>query len=101
MAASVYPCEQGFHAPAPRDHQARSEFGERLQNEAPLVEARVRNGQSRLVDLLVAVEEKVEIQGPGRVLPGTRTRPKRCSTASSRSRRRARRERRLERPVRR
>src|SRR6185312_7518275 len=63
-AGSVYPSEQGFHAPAPRDDEARSELGERLEDEAPLVQAGVRNGEPGLLDLLVAVEQEIEIERP-------------------------------------
>jgi subtilisin family serine protease len=37
------------------------ELGERLEGEAPLVQARVRNAEARLANRLVAVEEQVEV----------------------------------------
>ena len=37
------------------------ELGERLEREAPLVQARVRHAQAGLVDRLVAVEQQVEV----------------------------------------
>ena len=40
------------------------ELDERLEREAPLVQARVRDGEVRLVDRLVAVEQQVEIDRP-------------------------------------
>jgi hypothetical protein len=66
----VYPAEQGFHLSATGDDEAGSELGKGLEDEHPLVQARVRNGQAGLVQLLVAVEEKVEIERPWPVLAG-------------------------------
>ena len=43
------------------DLEGRIQLRERLQHEAPLVQARVRDGQARLVDRLVAVEQQVEV----------------------------------------
>src|SRR5439155_10079514 len=38
-AGSVYPSEQGFHVAAPGHDEAGSQLGERLEDEAPLVQA--------------------------------------------------------------
>ena len=42
----------------------RLELEQRLEHEAPLAQARVRNREPRLVDRLVAVEQEVEIDRP-------------------------------------
>ena len=70
MTGSVYPSKQGFHVPPPRHDEARSKLVERLEDEAPLVEKRVRDGEPGLVDHLVAVEEEVEVERPRAVLAG-------------------------------
>src|SRR5439155_8443943 len=62
--------KQGFHVAAPEHDEAGSQLGERLEDEAPLVQARVRDGEPGLVDHLVAVQEKVEIERPRAVLVG-------------------------------
>src|ERR1051325_5730761 len=54
---SVYPSKQGFHVSAARHDEARSQLGEWLEDEAALVETRVRDREPGLVDHLVAVEE--------------------------------------------
>jgi hypothetical protein len=66
----VYSRKQGFHCAATGDDEARSQLHERLEDEAALVQARVRDGEPRLLDLLVAVEEEVEVEGPRPVLAG-------------------------------
>src|SRR5438552_8408593 len=62
--------EQGFHAAEAGDDEARSQLGKRLEDEPALVQARVWDGQPRLVDLLVAVEEEVEVERARAVLAG-------------------------------
>jgi len=44
---------------------------ERLEHERALVQARVRDGEARLVDFLVAVEEQVEVERARAVLAGS------------------------------
>ena len=66
----MYPATQGFHLSATGDDEARSELGKGLEDERPLVQARVRNRQAGLVQLLAAVEEKIEIERPRAVLAG-------------------------------
>ena len=44
--------------------EARIELGERLEDEPSLGEPRMGHGEAGLVDRLVAVEEKVEVDGP-------------------------------------
>ena len=55
--------ELGDGAVARHDGVGR-ELGERLEREAPLVQARMRHRQPRLVDDPVAVEEQVEVDRP-------------------------------------
>ena len=43
------------------EHEVGVELGERLEREAPLVQARMRHMEARLVDRLLAVEEEVEV----------------------------------------
>ena len=61
MQLDCSPARRAGTAPVPGHDEVRVELGERLEREAPLVQARVRHGQARLVDLLVAVEEQVEV----------------------------------------
>ena len=51
-------------ASAVRKRESGIELGERLEDERSLGEPRVRHGEPRLVDRLVAVEEKVEVDRP-------------------------------------
>ena len=46
------------------DDEIRVELGQRLESESPLVEPRMRDGEPRLVERLVAVEEQVEVDRP-------------------------------------
>src|SRR5579863_3142815 len=61
MRASVYPGEESLDRPLSRDFQTWIELGERAEDERALVQARVRDPQARLVDLVVAVQQKVEV----------------------------------------
>ena len=49
---------------AVREGELGIELGERLEDEAALCEARVRDAQAGLVDRLLAVEQKVEVDRP-------------------------------------
>src|SRR4029077_10946871 len=67
---SVYSCKQGFHGATARNDEARSQLSERVEDEPALVHTRVRDGEARLVDRLVAVDKKVEIERPRPELAG-------------------------------
>src|SRR5579862_194026 len=58
MGESVYP------------RNFRIQLGYGLEDEGALVQSRVRNGQARLVDLLVSEEQKVEVERPWSMLAG-------------------------------
>ena len=58
----MYPCEQVLHPAAAGHLEAGIELGERLENEAALVQARVRDAEPGLVDLPVAVQQEVEVE---------------------------------------
>src|SRR5689334_5837956 len=49
---------------APGHDDVRVELDERLEDEAALVQARMRHREPRLVDRLVAVQEQVEVDRP-------------------------------------
>ena len=66
----MYPCKEGFHVAAPRHDEAGSQLGKRLEDETPFVQARMRDMKLGLVDHLVAVEEKVEVERPRAVPAG-------------------------------
>ena len=56
--------QQGPHGALARDLELRIQLCEGLESEAALGEARVRDGQPRLVHGLVAVEQQVEVDDP-------------------------------------
>jgi len=58
----VYPGEEGLDRPFSRHFQSRRDLREGLQREGPFVQPRMRDAQSRLVDLGVSVHEEVEIE---------------------------------------
>src|SRR4029077_16729219 len=67
---SVYSCKQGFHGATARNDEARSQLSERVEDEPALVHTRVRDGEARLVDRLVAVHKRVESARPRAELAG-------------------------------
>jgi hypothetical protein len=52
----------------PGDDEPWIQLRKRLEDEPPLVEARVGDNETGLVDLLVAVEQEVEVERPRAVL---------------------------------
>src|SRR3954454_12694538 len=54
--------QQPFDRPAEqRVHHVAGDLGERLEDEAPLVQARVGDVQVRLADHVIAIEKQVQI----------------------------------------
>jgi hypothetical protein len=50
-----------------RDDQLRIQLDERLQDECPLMQPRVRDPQALAAQLELAEEQQVQVQGAGRV----------------------------------
>lgn len=61
--------------PRRRILQVRSNFGERLEDEAALAETRVRHDQARLVERGITKQQEVEIQAAGSVRVGALAAP--------------------------
>ena len=59
--AQCSPVSRSITRPRPGTASSGSSSSERLEREAALVQTRVRDGQARLVDRLVAVEQQVEV----------------------------------------
>jgi hypothetical protein len=56
--------EELARAPPVREREPWVKLDERLEDEPPLCEPRVRNREPRLVDHLVSVEEEIEVDRP-------------------------------------
>ena len=60
----MYPGKEGLDRAFSRHFQGRSDIREGLEHEGPFVQPRMRDAQSRLVDLGVSVDEEVEVERP-------------------------------------
>ena len=67
--------EFGYRLPGDRILHVRGNFGERLEHESPLAEARVRHDQPGLVDGGITEEHEVEIQAARCIQVGTLATP--------------------------
>lgn len=60
----MYPGKEGLDRAFSRHFEGRGDIREGLEHEGPLVQPRMRDAQSRLVDLGVSVDEEVEVERP-------------------------------------
>ena len=60
--------KQSGHGPAARNGDVRSDLGQGREHKGPLVHARMRQGEFRVVLHRVAMEEQIQVQGAGSIL---------------------------------